>query len=380
MLNMQTKRVKATFFTGVFSAWLMMSVTVNASDLVLTSEQYQTLGLQVAEAKKVQQFPSMSFPAQAMFHPGAIQTLSSPLSGRVSKLNVIHGAVHKGQVIAEIESPELLGLQSQLLAVMLDLEVAQDELKRIEQLRKSGSASLKKWQQAQAEVTKLKAEKKQQMNALQLVGMSRQSVKKLMSSQTIQSAILQMVSPVDGQIFDLNVRLGERIMDNHPLFSLGKTQSVLFVVRVPVALANQLKIGDKAKIKQVGLAKVEFIDPEVDSMTQMVDVHVQVDNQDNRIRLGQRFQIQFLMMSKRHQAQNVYQIPSNAISQFDGKTVVFVKAKDGIQPKEILVMNITDNQLYFSFQSPDEAKVDVFVKGSTAIKSAFEAAENGDEA
>jgi len=365
--------------TGAVTGAMLMflSSQVSADELVLTKEQYQTLGLQVAEAQKVAQYPTQMFPAQAMFHPNAIRTLSAPLSGQVSRLNVVHGAVSKGQVIMEIESAELLALQSQLLSVSADLKVLKSELKRVKKLRQSGVASAKALQQAQADVDKLLAEKDEQKKSLRLMGFSQKSIQRLLSSQSIQSSVLSMVSPIDGQIFDLKVRLGERVSGNQMLFSLGETQPMLLRVKVPVALANRLKKGDNAEVTSVGMAVIEHVDPDVDALTQTVDVHLEVDNLEQGIRPGQRFQVRFLMSSSAPSSQVIYRVPSNAISQFEGETVVFIKADDAIEPKAIKVMNIQNHQLYFLLQQPTANlmnKLTVFVKGSTAIKSAFEAA------
>lgn len=378
MLNTQKMKFKKHVMTGIAMS-LLMSFNVAASELLLTDAQYQSLGLQVAQAKQVAQYPTQNFPAQAMFHPKAIRTLSAPLSGKVSRLHVVHGSVSKGQVIAEIESTDLLALQSQLLSVSSDFKVFKSELERVKKLRQSGAASAKKLQQAQADVDKLYAEKIQQKNALQLLGFSKKSIQKLLSSQKIQSSVLFIVSPIDGQIFDLTIRLGERVSENQPLFSLGETNPMLLKVKVPVALANRLKKGDQADVSGLGLGIIEHIDPDVDAVTQAVDIHVELDNSTHRIRPGQRFQVKFLMSNQDSQAHAVYQVPLNAISQFDGETVVFIKEGKAITPKVITVKNINNRQLYFSLQQPRTAEnkantLNVFVKGSTAIKSAFDAA------
>ncbi len=380
MLHLQKIKFKNRVMAGVFVS-LLLSSPVYSDGLVLTDAQYQSLGLQVVEARQVAQYPTQSFPAQAMFHPNAVRTLSAPLSGKISRLNVVRGFVSKGQVIAEIESTDLLALQSQLLSVSSDLKVLQNELNRVKKLRQSGVASAKKLQQAQANVDKQQAEKNQQKKSLRLIGLSNQAIQNLLSSQKIQSSVLHVVSPIDGQIFDLKIRLGERVSENKPLFSLGETQRMLLKVKVPVTLANRLKKGQQAEMPSLGLGVIEHIGPDVDAVTQSVGVHVEVDNVSQRIRPGQRFKIHFLMSSEENQAQNIYQIPSNAISQFEGETVVFVKEDKVILSKVITVKNIHNYQLYFSLQQPEmnpSNKLKVFVKGSTAIKSAFEASLESD--
>lgn len=374
------KLTKKSSIIGV-AVSLLLSFNVAANELILTDAQYESLGLKVAQAKQVAQYPTQNFPAQAMFHPNTVRTLSAPLSGKISRLNKVHGSVSKGQVIAEIESTDLLAFQTQLLSVSSDLKVFKNDLERVKKLRRSGAASAKKLLQAQSAVDKLSAEKVQQEKTLQLIGFAKKSIQKLLSSQQLQSSILKIVSPIDAQIFDLNIRLGERVTLNQALFSLGETNPMLLKVKIPITLANRLKKGDQVKIASLGLGVIEHIDPDVDAVTQTVDVHVEVDNSNQRIRPGQRFQIHFLMSGANDQAQTVYQVPLNAITQFEGKAVVFIKQNKTIMPKNITVKNINNRLLYFSLKQPNSNASDglkVFVKGSTAIKAAFEASQESD--
>ncbi len=359
----------------VTSALFTTSASAQEPVLTLTAEQQTSMGMQVEVAEKVSRFPSATYPALAMIPLKTIRTLSSALSGTISQLNVVHGPITKGEILAEIESAELLGLQSELLGSLASLKVANSELKRARQLNQSGIGSAKALQQAQSEVNKLSALKTQQALSLRLAGMSSEDIQKLEASQRIQSAILKIISPIDGQLFDLQVRLGERVSVNQTLFSLGETDPMILVVRVPVDVANRLEEGQMAQVDSVpDMGVVEHIDPEVDAMTQSVDIHVKVSNADHKIKPGQLFQLHFLMKTAGVEQQALYQVPSNAISQFEGETVVFTQVNNAIHPLGIEVMNITNQKLYFTTKMPAAEALSVFVKGSTAIKSAFEAA------
>ncbi len=365
-------------FSPLIVSCMLISTPLMAESepsLSLTTEQHSSLGLVTQTALQVTQFPSANFPAEAMIPLKTIRTLSSPLSGIMAALNVVHGPIEKGQILAEIDSPDLLVLQSDLLATVADFKVANSELKRAKQLGRSGVSSAKNLQQASAQVNKLSAVRAQQKRALLMAGMAEDSLNKLLTTQTLQSPTLQITSPIDGQLYDLQVRLGERVNQNQPLFSLGETDPIVLVVRVPVSFSEQLKEGQTAMIPALNKQGIiEHIDPAVDSLTQSVDVHVKVENSAHTIRPGQLFELHFLMNANGKDQQALYQVPSNAISQFDGKTVVFTQVNNTIQPLEITVKNITDQTLYFSVQQVSTEVLSIFVKGSTAIRSAFEAA------
>lgn len=357
------------------STLLSTNALAQAPTLTLTAEQESAMGLQLALAEKTSSFPSATYPALAMFPLKTIRTLSSTLSGTVSQLNVVHGPISKGEVLAEIESAELLGLQSSLLDSLASLKVAQTELIRAKKLQQNGIGSVKDLQRAQSEVNKLSALKAQQALSLRLSGMSDETVQKLQETQRIQSATLKIISPIEGQLFDLQVRLGERVSANQALFSLGETDPMILVVRVPAEIAAHLEEGQMAKVESLpDLGVIEHIDPEVDAMTQSVDIHVKVSNKEHKIKPGQLFQLHFLMKTT-DDKQALYQVSSNAISQFEGETVVFIKHNNDIKPLNIDVMNITQQRLYFTAKQAPEGGFSVFVKGSTAIKSAFESSK-----
>ena len=393
-LKFKTK-ILTSFMSPLFVSCLLVSSPLMADverSLSLTAEQQVSMGLTTQVALKVAQFPSANFPAEAMIPLKTIRTLSSPLSGMMTAVNVVHGPIEKGQVLAEIESAELLGLQAELLATVADLSVANSELNRATKLGKSGISSAKNLQQAQVQVNKLSAVKTQQKQALLMAGLSEHVLDKLLATQTLQSATLQIVSPIDGQLYDLQVRLGERVSQRQALFSLGETDPIVLVVRVPVSFADQLEEGQMAVIPALNQQGViEHVDPEVDSLTQSVDIHVLVNNSSHKIRPGQRFELHFLMgatvNSNKSSARDlnavkhldIYQVPSNAISQFEGRSVVFAEVDKSIQALPIEVKNITHQTLYFSVKTPVASAPTVFIKGSTAIKSAFEAADSTED-
>lgn len=373
-LNSRNLILSACLMTG-FSQWSLADETV--SGLILNASQQSAMGMQMELAKQVDLVPSAIYPAQAAIPLQTIRSLSSPLSGQIITLNYVHGPIKKGQVIAEIESPDLLKMQEEFLATLSDLTISQQNLNRARKLNQSGVSSTKQLQQAHSEVKKLLLKKAQVEHNLLLIGMAQSAIKNLESTHTLQPANLDIKSPIDGQLFDIQVRLGERVEKNQAIISLGETNPIILVVRVPVETVNDIQEGQKVEV--VSMAKtgvVKHIDPMVDPMTQSVDIHITVQNDDGKLRPGQLFKIRFLTEKK-----NItYQIPANAISQYNGKTVVFVQQKvqqkETIQVLPVQVVNITNKQLYFIPETKQSSPLNIYIKGSTAIKSALDAAND----
>ena len=380
MLNLNSR-------TLILSASLMMTgisqlslANETLSGLTLTTSQQSSMGMMTDLAKQVDLVPSAIYPAQAALPLQTIRSLSSPLSGQIIKLNYVHGPIQKDQVIAEIESPELLKMQESFLATLSDLTISQQNLNRARQLNKSGVSSTKSLQQALSQVKKLILKKAQVENNLLLIGMAESAIDNLETTHKLQPANLDIKSPIDGQLFDLQVRLGERVDKNQTLISLGETNPIILVVRVPVETANDMQEGQKVEVVSIDkTGVVKHIDMMVDPMTQSVDIHITVQNDDHKLRSGQLFKVRFLTENKA----GTYQISANAISQYHGKTVVFFlqhkgQQKETIQALPIQVVNITNKQLYFIPETKQSSPLNIFVKGSTAIKSAMDAANDSD--
>lgn len=348
--------------------------------LILTESQQTAMGIKTEQASRIELIPSAIYPAQAAIPLQTRRMISSPLSGQIVQLNYVHGPIEKGEIIAEIESPESIAIQELFLATLSDLTISQQNLNRVKKLNKSGVSSTKKLQQALLEVKKLSLKKDQYQNNLHLMGMTHSMIETLESTHTLQSSNLQIKSPITGQLFDLEVKLGERVDKNQGLISLGETNPIVLVVRVPVDTVNDIKDEQKVIIvdhNREGIVK--HIDMMVDPMTQSVDIHIKVQNDDHKLRAGQLFKVRFLTQAK----QTTYKISANAISQYDGKTVVFIEQKQQqkqvIQALPIEVVNITNKQLYFVPKHTQATPPTIYIKGSTAIKAAMDAANSADE-
>lgn len=356
--------------TLLISSFFPPAFAQESSSLTLNSEQQQAMGIKIVQAQKVKLIPSAVFPAQATIPLKTIRSLASPLSGQIVKLHYVHGPIKKNEIIAEIESPELLQMQEEFLATLSDLSISQQNLNRARKLNQSGISSTKKLQQALSDVKKLTLKRIQIKKKLALIGMSESALEKMEQNKKLQPAILHIKSPIDGQLFDLKVRLGERVEKNQNIISLGETNPIVLVVRVPVTMVNELAEGQKVEVLGINkTGEIHHVDMMVDPMTQSVDIHIDVENNDNKLRAGQLFKIRFLTTPDK----DTFKISSNSISHYDGKTVAFIEQGKTIKALPVKVVNITNKQLYFTPTEKYAEPLRVCIQGTTAIKAALDA-------
>lgn len=369
-------KTNAILLTGLLlSITSAPSVLAESKTLTLTTEQQKVMGLKTSVLKQVDAYPSANFSARAMIPLDKRHQLSAAVSGKVVALYHPYGAINKGGLVAEIESPEFIQMQQRLIMVVTYLEIAKQNLKRAEALSKSGTASVKNLNSARAEVVKFEVEKQQRVSQLKMAGLSKSALSDLLKTQEIKDDVFKVISQVNGQVDDLQVMLNQVVEKGQTIVTLGETDPMIFEAYVPQAFASQLQEGQEVNFPYLNKRGViEHVHAQVDEMTQAVNVQISVDNPEGDILKGQLGQAQFLFKAPPNTP--VYEVPTNALSQLRSDKVVFFETENGIQAVQVDILSITNGQLFFSPKKPPtNALKSVYSQGSTAIKSAFAATE-----
>lgn len=356
-------------FCASFSSFALAGQTVQIS-----TENQQHLGIESVATTQVSTYPSRAYTGQTVVPLDQAYLVTAPLSGLVTKIVHFHGVAKAGDVIAHIQSSALLTAQKDFLNTVSDFNNAKYNLDRAEKLRKTGVVSTKNFQNAKAEYNKALQIKRQQQQDLALLGMAPKAIEKLVNTRQLQPAELQITAPADGELFDLQVKVGERLNANQAIISLGATDPIVVEVPVPVESTDGLTVNQAVTIKTARSSvtgKIELIPNVADPMTQTVLVHIEAPNADHALIPGQRVQAQFNMATP--SSEFVYKAPRNAIAQFAGKTVVFLKEMAEIQAIPITVLNIDGNSLYFKTDEDLGAAPEIVIKSTSAIKAVFEA-------
>lgn len=352
-----------------FSSFALAGQTVQ-----IASENQQHLGIEVANAAQVSSYPSRIYTGQAVVALDKAYLVTAPLSGLVTKIVHFHGAANKGDVIAHIQSPALLTAQKDFLNTLSDFNNAKYNLARSEKLMKTGVVSTKNFQNAKAQYNKALQIKQQQQQDLALLGMATRSIQKLVDTQQLQPAELQITAPADGELFNLQVKVGERLSANQPIISLGATDPIVVEAPVPVQNTKGLSVGQTATIStslSAVTGEIELIPNVADPITQTVLVHIEVPNANHALIPGQRVQVQFNINTP--SSLKAYKVPRNAIAQLNGQTVVFLKNATEIQAIPISVLVIDGNFLYFKTNLDVGISPEIVIKSTSAIKAVFEA-------
>ena len=296
--------------------------------------------------------------------PGTLQgAVQSPIAARASGYvkrwtRDIGSRVEKGELLAEIESPEIDQQLSQAMAARqqaeASLKLAKSTAQRWEELRRTGMVSQQQLDERRS------AEAQAQAN----LAAADANVERLRQMQGFN----RITAPFAGVITRRNVDVGDLIDAGgaRAMFVLTQTDPLRVYVDVPQAYAHLVKTGQAVTITQAELRGKKFqgqvarTSASLDSATRTMQVEVALPNRDGALLPGAYVQVLLPLKG----AQGMV-IPTNALMfRGDGLRVATVddsgrvklvpikvgrnlgariEVVDGLEGQEKLVLNPSDS-------------------------------------
>lgn len=203
---------------------------------------------------------SQEEPSLSGYIEGEYTYISSGLSGTLFKLYVSRGqAVKKDELLYQLDpQPEAAAVEAikQTIDAQKDqLEFAKIELKRQKELYKNKYTSKERVDQANLEY---------EIKLGQLMTTQAQLIQ---SEWSLQQK--KIYSPINGRVFDVFYRIGEKVQDNHPVLAILAPENIQILFYVNEPQLSNLKIGQKISFTCDGCsaklaATINFISPEAE--------------------------------------------------------------------------------------------------------------------
>lgn len=253
---------------------------------------------------------------QTVALPGSLQGYAqSPIYARVPGYvkrwhKDIGSRVRKGEVLAELETPETEEQLSQALATRqqaaASLELAKSTEARWIALRAKDAVS-------QQEVDEKRSNSTQAMANLAAAEANMQRLKQL-------SNFKSLLSPTDGVITRRNVDTGDLVDAGaggglaRALFVVTQTDPLRLFVNVPQTYAQQIKNGQKVTVSQAELrgqkfeGKIARTAASIDPVTRSMQVEISLPNKEGILLPGAFVQVELPLQSKA-----TLTVPNNAL-------------------------------------------------------------------
>jgi RND family efflux transporter MFP subunit len=230
---------------------------------------------------------------QTLSLPGTLQGfVQSPISARATGYlkrwsKDIGARVVQGELLAEIESPEIDQQLSQAVAAREQaasgLELAKSTVQRWEGLRQKDVVSQQDLEEKRSAVAQ----------SLAVVAAAEANVQRLRQTE----AFKRVLAPFSGVITRRNVDVGDLIDSSRVLFTLSQTDNLRIYVNVPQAYAQLIKPGQSVDVTQGELrgqrfhAQVVRTAASIDTATRTMQVEVALANREGALLPGAYVQV-----------------------------------------------------------------------------------------
>ncbi len=322
----------------------------------LSAEHIENLGILQGKLKPISQIPVLFAPANVLIPPNNEYVVSTAQAGIVNQLNAAIGdEVKKGDVLAQIDSPNLLSLHSNYLKASSALQLASSAYQRDKALAKDGIIANRRVQETESQFSAASLDVQEAKRLLEIAGGNASG--KLDSHLSIRS-------PISGVVIERMVVAGSRIDNLTPIYRVANLQTLWLEIAIPQERIGEIKIGDSVAIDNTPFkAEISLIGQSVVVESQTILARAVVKNAPKQIRAGQKLNVQISQVSK----QKVFQVPNTAIAQNDGKAFVFVRNATGFIVKPVTQLGKKDEESIISGDfSGDEI---LALKGAAVLKA-----------
>ncbi len=289
----------------------------------LNAEQYTMAGIQMDYFSLRPMNSTLRATGIITVSPQNLASVCAPLGGFVRNTDLVQGSyVRKGQVMVIMENPEFIDLQQKYLESLSQLEYAEAEYRRHQELYKDDIYSAMNFQQVTANYKSLKAE----VNALgQKLVMTGFDPGRLTEDNI--SATVPVLSPLDGYITVVNVNLGKYVMPNDIMFQIVNTSDLTLELTLFEKDINKISVGQRINfsLPSDGNSRYDAVISQAGraiSQDKTVKVYADVKNPTNRILPGM-----FVNAWIQTSGDTLSALPTEAIVQFDEKDYIFIFEK-----------------------------------------------------
>jgi RND family efflux transporter MFP subunit len=257
------------------------------------------------------------------------QVAVTPLvAGRVTRVAAELGArVRRGQMLAEIYSPELAAAQTRYTSIRAELSAHDRELRRTEKLVEIGAASQQELERIHAEHAARTADLASARSVLRLLGVSEATIDALGAGRAVDARAV-VPAPISGVVTERAANVGLNVDPGMTLFTVVDLSSVWIVADLPEQDFGRVREGSHAAVTTpaypdlVLRGRVSYIDPTMAAESRTAGVRIEVANVESRLRLGMFVDVAIETPG----SAPVVLVPHEALQQLGARQVVYIAA------------------------------------------------------
>jgi len=346
----------------------------------LSEAQFVMAGLELGKLETRQISGTIKANGQLDVPPQQMVSVSVPLGGFLKATPLLQGTrVKKGQLIATIENLEFVQLQQDYLEASSQLEFAEKDYQRQEELARENVAAQKVLQQAKTTLVSWQSRAAGLKEKLRVLNIPLERVRKGELSSDIN-----LYSPIDGYVTEVNVNIGKFVNPSDILFEIVDTEHLHAELTVFEKDIPKVSIGQKVRFTlanetQERTARVYLLGRQIGA-DRTIRIHCHIDKEDTSLLPGM-----YLKAAIETGGIEVPALPDRAIIDYQGKKYIFYQMASGEQVNNdaghlftMLEVNTGNSEMGFTeVILPDSfsANSQIVVKNAYAILSKMKNSE-----
>ncbi|MGZ8223319.1 MAG: efflux RND transporter periplasmic adaptor subunit [Methylobacter sp.] len=335
------------------------------NSIQISQERLDKLGIKLGKLEPVSQIPMLSAPAKVVIPPAQEYIVSASEAGIIDKLNAAIGDnVVKGQILAQLNSPDLLTLQQAYLKADNTLQLASTSYRRDKKLLEEGVIPDRRWQETSSQYQVAVSEADAQKQLLEIAGMTAAEIAQLHSKHRLTRQ-LNVRSPIAGVVVDRLAVAGTRIDMLVPIYRIANLDELWLEIAIPQERISNTKIGDRVVVDNSdAVAKITLLGQSVDPENQTILARAVVHGSNSAsLRAGQRLNTRIIQSSDKA----IFKIPNTAIAQNEGKAFIFIRKQQEFLITPVTVVGKQDNESIVSGEL--SGNEEIAVQGAVALKA-----------
>jgi cobalt-zinc-cadmium efflux system membrane fusion protein len=373
--------LKKTLLSVVLAALLCpFSAQALGNTIKISADNIANLGVTLGKLNPVSQVPVLYAPAKVVTPPGQEYIVSAAQAGLITHLNAAIGdKVKKGEVLATLNSSDLLSMQRLYLKANSELELSQLSYLRDKKLLDDGVIAERRWQETRSLHNALASEADEHRQLLEIAGMTDGDIAQLKKNHRL-SGLLAVRSPITGVVMEKMAVAGARIDGLAPLYRIANLDELWLEINIPQERMGNIKIGDKVLLEKPATepqaleqrqqaqpipvtAQIALLGQTVNPDNQTLLARAVIKGAQNEVRPGQRINTQIIQPNN----STAFSVPNTAIAQHEGQSFVFVRTDAGFEATPVTVIGKQNNDATIAGKFTGNETI--AVNGAVALKA-----------
>lgn len=314
----------------------------------ISEAEMKQSGIEVGEAESGQLQNELALPGVIAMNEDRKAHILPRVPGVVREVRKGLGdVVEQGEVLAVIESGELAEAKAEYLAAREKTALANAKFVREEGLWKKKISAEQEYLEARQELAEHRIALRSAEQKLHVIGLTHEQLDQLPKSSDLHFTRFEITAPFNSTVIEKHITLGEMAKDDADVFVLADLSTVWVNLTVYQKDLPRIKKGQRVLITlgqeegERAEGRIAYVQPVVKEETRTATATVFLPNPEGNWRPGMFVSAKVLSES----ATAPIVVPQSAIQTIENKTVVFVRTKEGFEPRPVAMGRATNGNM-----------------------------------